>query len=81
MPYGTNRRYTNPNATFQRRTAGGIRHDSLNDAVERLLRAGVGLTALAIGQVDDATDLTLSQWRALVIASDADGIRSNSRCD
>jgi DNA-binding MarR family transcriptional regulator len=50
-------------------------HDSLNDAVERLLRAGVGMTALAIGEVDGAADLTLSQWRALVIASDSDGIR------
>jgi DNA-binding MarR family transcriptional regulator len=50
-------------------------YDSLNDAVERLLRAGVGMTALAIGEVEGATDLTLSQWRALVIASDSDGIR------
>jgi DNA-binding MarR family transcriptional regulator len=50
-------------------------NDVLNDAVERLLRAGIGITALAIGQVDGATDLTLSQWRALVIASDSDGIR------
>jgi DNA-binding MarR family transcriptional regulator len=50
-------------------------HDALNDAVERLLRAGVGMTALAIGEVNGATDLTLSQWRALVIASESDGIR------
>jgi DNA-binding MarR family transcriptional regulator len=30
---------------------------------------------LAIGEVSGASDLTLSQWRALVIASDSDGIR------
>jgi DNA-binding MarR family transcriptional regulator len=52
-----------------------VPRDPLSDAVERLLRAGIGTTALAIGQVHGSADLTLSQWRTLVIAFGLDGIR------
>jgi DNA-binding MarR family transcriptional regulator len=44
-------------------------------ALERLLMAGIGITTLALGQVGGAADLTLSQWRVLVIASRAQRLR------
>jgi DNA-binding MarR family transcriptional regulator len=42
---------------------------ALARSIERLLTAGIGITALAIDQIDHAADLTLPQWRVLVIAS------------
>jgi DNA-binding MarR family transcriptional regulator len=49
---------------------------ALAQSIERLLTAGIGITALAIDQVDHAADLTLPQWRVLVITSGAtDGLR------
>lgn len=47
----------------------------LASAVERLLTAGIGITARAIDQTPDAIDLTLVQWRVLVIASGTEGLR------
>jgi DNA-binding MarR family transcriptional regulator len=47
----------------------------LTHALERLLMAGIGITTLALGQVGGASDLTLSQWRVLVIASRAERLR------
>ncbi len=47
----------------------------LASAVERLLTAGIGITARAIDQTPDAIDLTLVQWRVLVIASASGGPR------
>lgn len=43
--------------------------------VERLLTAGIGITARAIEQTPEATDLTLLQWRVLVVAAEPSGIR------
>jgi len=43
--------------------------------VERLLTAGIGITARAIEQTPEAKDLTLLQWRVLVVAAEPAGIR------
>ncbi len=45
------------------------------EALERLLVGGIGLTALAVAEEAEAVDLTLAQWRALVIAAETDGVR------
>jgi DNA-binding MarR family transcriptional regulator len=47
----------------------------LASEIERLLTSGVGITARAIDQTADAAELTLVQWRVLVIASQTDGLR------
>jgi DNA-binding MarR family transcriptional regulator len=44
------------------------------DPVERLLFEAIGLTSVALGAAA-ATDLTLPQWRALVVVGRSDGIR------
>jgi DNA-binding MarR family transcriptional regulator len=49
--------------------------ETLAHAVEGLLMAGVGVTATAISETDSATDLTLIQWRVLVLVTQADGVR------
>lgn len=41
---------------------------SLAVALERLLSAGIGITAWAIGRSEHAASLTMVQWRLLVIA-------------
>ncbi len=46
---------------------------ALAQSIERLLTAGIGITALAIDQTDHAADLTLPQWRVLVITAHAAG--------
>ena len=43
--------------------------------VERLLTSGVGITARAIDQTAEAAELTLVQWRVLMIASQSEGLR------
>lgn len=43
--------------------------------VERLLSAGIGITARAIEQTPEAKDLTLLQWRVLVVAAEPSGAR------
>jgi DNA-binding MarR family transcriptional regulator len=48
-----------------------VRHDRLLDALDRLARAGVGMTTRAIAETGAATDLTLPQWRALVVAAES----------
>jgi DNA-binding MarR family transcriptional regulator len=45
------------------------------DAVERLLAAGIGITARAIGDAPATSTLTLVQWRVLVIASRSQALR------
>jgi DNA-binding MarR family transcriptional regulator len=50
-------------------------NDPLAQAIERLLKAGVGITAVAIDATDTAADLTLAQWRALVIVTEGHGVR------
>ena len=47
----------------------------LASEIERLLTSGIGITARAIDQTAQATELTLVQWRVLVIASQAQGLR------
>jgi DNA-binding MarR family transcriptional regulator len=47
----------------------------LASEVERLLASGIGMTARAIDQTAEAEELTLVQWRVLVIASQTDGLR------
>lgn len=47
----------------------------LAGAIERLLASGIGITARAIDQTAEAAELTLVQWRVLVIASQAEGLR------
>jgi DNA-binding MarR family transcriptional regulator len=45
----------------------------LLDALEHLAMATVGLTATALSETREAQDLTLSQWRALVVLAERDG--------
>jgi DNA-binding MarR family transcriptional regulator len=47
----------------------------LASEIERLLTSGIGITARAIDQTAEAAELTLIQWRVLVIASQTDGLR------
>lgn len=51
--------------------------DRLLDALDRLARAGVGITTRAIAEGGAAADLTLPQWRALVVVAETgmSGIR------
>jgi len=51
--------------------------DSLLDALDRLARAGVGITTRALAESGSAAELTLQQWRALVVIAEAgiSGIR------
>jgi len=51
------------------------KHAELASEIERLLTFGIGITARAIDQTPQAADLTLVQWRVLVIASQAHGLR------
>jgi DNA-binding MarR family transcriptional regulator len=44
-------------------------------AVERLLAAGIGMTAWAIGRSPRAATLTIAQWRVLVLAARIEGLR------
>lgn len=48
---------------------------ALASEIERLLTSGIGITARAIDQTPEAAELTLVQWRVLVIASQAEGLR------
>lgn len=50
-------------------------HSALSHEVERLLAAGIGLTARAIDETSGAVELSLVQWRVLVIASQAERLR------
>ena len=47
----------------------------LASEIERLLTSGIGITARAIDQTAQAAELTLVQWRVLVIASQVPGLR------
>ena len=60
--------------------AGDPRHPirgntQLSSEIERLLTSGIGITARAIDQTAEAAELTLVQWRVLVIASQTEGLR------
>jgi DNA-binding MarR family transcriptional regulator len=52
-----------------------LENTDLASEVERLLTSGIGLTARAIDQTPEAGELTLVQWRVLVIASQTEGLR------
>jgi DNA-binding MarR family transcriptional regulator len=47
----------------------------LASQIERLLTSGIGITARSIDQTAEAAELTLVQWRVLVIASQAERLR------
>jgi uncharacterized protein YeaO (DUF488 family)/DNA-binding MarR family transcriptional regulator len=47
----------------------------LVSAIERLLVGGIGVTALALTEATPTVDLTLPQWRVLVIVAEGDGVR------
>ena len=48
---------------------------SLEHEIERLLSAGIGTTTRAIDETAEAAELTLAQWRVLVVAAQSDGLR------
>ncbi len=45
------------------------------EAIEGILVGGIGLTTRALAEAAEATDLTLRQWRVLVVIADEDGVR------
>jgi DNA-binding MarR family transcriptional regulator len=45
------------------------------EALERLVAAAVGLTTTVLGEVSVAGELTLPQWRILVVVTRSDGSR------
>jgi DNA-binding MarR family transcriptional regulator len=49
--------------------------DPVMDALERLFIAAVGVTSVALAEAGASPDLTLQQWRALVVISASDGLR------
>lgn len=49
--------------------------NDLASELERLLTSGIGITARSIDQTAEAAELTLVQWRVLVIASQAERLR------
>jgi DNA-binding MarR family transcriptional regulator len=64
----------------QSTTVGDRRHSIRGDrdlasAIERMLTSGIGITTRAIDQTPEAVELTLVQWRVLVIASQTEGLR------
>lgn len=60
-------------STIRRHPAPG--NTELASEIERLLTSGIGITARAIDQTQEATELTLVQWRVLVIASQTERLR------
>ncbi len=55
--------------------ATAISEDPVVAAVERLLVGGIGVTALAIAGTSGAAEMTLAQWRVLIIVAGGDGVR------
>jgi DNA-binding MarR family transcriptional regulator len=47
----------------------------LVEALERLVVGAVGITTLALAECAPAAELTLPQWRALLVVARADGVR------
>ena len=47
----------------------------LVEALERLVVGAVGMTAVALAEFSPAAELTLQQWRALIVVAGADGVR------
>lgn len=46
----------------------------LVDAVELLMRAAIGVTTRSLAEAGDGTDLTMQQWRAVVVVVEADAV-------
>lgn len=55
--------------------ASAIENGHLVFEIERLLSAGIGITAVALAETPEVGELTLAQWRALVVAAGNDGVR------
>lgn len=53
---------------------------ALVEAIERLVRAGVAVTTRALEE-HPVVDLTVQQWRVLVMVADADGLRIGAIAD
>ena len=47
----------------------------LVEALERIVVAAVGVTTVALAAFAPAADLTLAQWRVLLVVARADGVR------
>ena len=47
----------------------------LVETLERLVVGAVGITAVALAECAPAADLTLPQWRALLVVARGDGVR------
>ena len=47
----------------------------LIDAVEELVVAAIGMTAAALAHLPDSQELTVTQWRVLVVVARTDGTR------
>lgn len=64
-------------AAFQGAESDGTRSDtvSLTHEIERLLSAGIAITTRAIDETAEAADLTLAQWRVLVVAAHRESVR------
>ncbi|MDA8203923.1 MAG: MarR family transcriptional regulator [Chloroflexi bacterium] len=65
-------------AAMAERSAGELRDElaideAVVDAVERLAGASVGLTSRVLGERSTASEMTLPQWRVLVLAGAAPG--------
>lgn len=60
---------------IDRRADETVDEPSLAHEVERLLSAGIGITTRAIDETAEAAELTLAQWRVLVVAAQSDGVR------
>jgi len=55
-----------------------MRHDAAVQAIELVARATVDVTTRALAEATPALDLSLLQWRALLIVGAASGVRSSS---
>jgi DNA-binding MarR family transcriptional regulator len=51
--------------------------DRVLAALDRLVLAAVGVTTVALAESGEGHDLTLSQWRALVVISSSTGLRAS----
>jgi len=59
----------------------GVATGSLTHEIERLLSAGIGITTRAIDETAEAADLTLAQWRVLVVAAQGESVRVGELAD
>jgi DNA-binding MarR family transcriptional regulator len=59
----------------------GAATGSLTHEIERLLSAGIGITTRAIDETAKAADLTLAQWRVLVVTAQGESVRVGELAD